>query len=109
MIASFNDCFYNSASKSKNQKFLRNRPKIIFTHMLTLALPFWGKRINQYIKQYTLPPHTPCLPSLFACEKNNKLDLLRLSFFLFPFFFFCGAKYESIYCENVRETEKSPP
>lgn len=75
-------------------------------HTLALALPFrGGKRINQYIKQFHNPlplpiPHLPCHPA--PCH-NNKLDLLRLPF-LFPFLRY-GAKYESIYCENVKETE----
>lgn len=92
---------------------MRNRPKIIFTHSSHFLWPSTKKKKkeNKSIHKAATPPPLPllfrlsaCLASLLPASRQQQIGFVAPSIFIL----ILSAEYGSIYCENVKETEKSP-
>lgn len=91
---------------------MRNRPKIIFTHSSHFLWPSTKKKRkkeNKSIHKAATPPPLPfsrlsaCLASLLPPSRQQQIGFVAPSIFIL----ILSAEYGSIYCENVKETEKS--
>lgn len=90
---------------------MRNRPKIIFTHSSHFLWPSTKKRKkeNKSIHKAAIPSPLPlsrlsaCLASLHPPSRQQQIGFVAPSIFIL----ILSAEYGSIYCENVKETEKS--
>lgn len=90
----------------KSKTFLRNRPKIIFTHSSHFLWPSTKNRNKKNKSIHKAEPPLPpvCLPWPPSPLRQQQIGFVAPSIFIL----ILSAEFVSIYCENVKETEKSP-